>query len=198
MGPSDYLFMKSTGISFNTGWVQLGAGVVKPAKLSFANTTTESDFFGAQGSGYTVPGNLLEGDSVIRVKFAVQLLNNSGAADNFTFRAYLGATKWFDTGTVSIATATNAHYLTGEIEIALQNAKNAEWAGGFVSFGSAAAATAGLGTPFSAAANEDSIQCSAALSVDLTQNQALRLTGQWGTANANAQANTKSCTIELL
>jgi hypothetical protein len=50
MGPSA-LFSKTTSVAFNTGWVQVAVGAVKPAKLSFSNTATESDLFGTQGSG---------------------------------------------------------------------------------------------------------------------------------------------------
>jgi hypothetical protein len=134
----------------------------------------------------------------VRVKFEVVVLNNSGAAANLTLRSYLGSTKWYDSGAVSVATAANPHLLKGEIEISMQNAMNAEWASGWAVFGSTGAATAGLGNPLNGAAPQDGFETSAALSVDMTQSQGLRLTVQFGTANANISATPKAVTIEVL
>jgi hypothetical protein len=197
MGPTA-LFTKTTGVSFNTGWVQISDGVIKPAKLTFSNTTAESDFFGTQGSGVTIPANYVEADSVVRVSFGVQILNNSGASDNFTLRAYLGATKWYDSGAVSLATSANPHLLVGEFCISMQNAMNAEWAEGWAALGSNNAATAGFGNPLSGAAPQDGVECSAALAVDLTQAETLRITGQWGTASNNSTVTTKRALVEVL
>lgn len=197
MGPTA-LFTKTTGVSFNTGWVQLVTGVIKPAKNAITNTTTESDLFGTQGSGYTVAANFVEVDSILRVNFVTHVLNNSGASDNLTLRAYLGSTKWWDSGAVAVAANANPHTLFGELDVVMLSAMNSEAANGWAAFGSTAAAGTGIGNPLSGTANADGISSSASLTVDMTQAQSLRLTAQWGTANANATITPKAVTIEVL
>jgi hypothetical protein len=196
-GSTDYLYVKTTGVLFNTGWVCISNGIIKPTRNTISNSTTEGDLFGTQGAGYTVTGNFLPDDGILRVKFGISVLNNSGSAANLTLRAYLGSTKWYDTGAVSVAANANSHMLDGELLIAMQNATNSEWASGWAAFGSTTAATAGFGNPLTGAAPQDAIQ-GAALSVDMTVAQALRLTVQFGTANAQISAAPTVILIEAL
>jgi hypothetical protein len=80
----------------------------------------------------------------------------------------------------------------------MQNAMNAQWAEGWAALGSNTAATTGFGNPLSGAAPQDGVECSSALSVDLTAAEALRITGQWGTASGSSTVTTKRALIEVL
>ena len=171
--------------------------MVKPAKNNISNSTTETDLFGTASTGYTVPAGLMGTDGIARVHFMVPILNNSGGAANVTLRFYFGSTKWYDSGTVSVAANANSHALVGHVFIANQNATNSQWAAGWASFGTTTGATAGFGNPLSQTAPTDGFE-GAALAVDTTANQNLRMTLQFGTAAATITATPKLALIEIV
>jgi hypothetical protein len=196
-GAPTAMYSKTTGVTFNTGWQSASQAPTSPTPNSATNTTTETDLFGTQGSGFTVPAGELGLNGAVRLTLGCDLLVN--AASTSTLRVYYGSSVIYNSGAVSIANSANHRAFSLRLLLQNQNATNAQWMTGWASLGTTTAPTTGLGVPLNgSAADGDAFATSSAAAIDSTMNQNFRVTWQWGTASANASVLTKTALVELL
>jgi hypothetical protein len=114
LGGADALTFPARVIAKSTPTI--GPGVV--------NTTTETDLF-----SFTVPASAITAGDTLVLEAAWDLLNNSGAAVNYTYKYKLGATTVLGPATVSQAASTNRFKVTAHIVISLATLTDQRWQG---------------------------------------------------------------------
>lgn len=177
------------------GWVETRAWVVADG-ANFNNTTTETIIF----PNITIPANTLADGKLLRL-IAYGRHGTTGTP-TLTFRARaggVGGTQLCATGAMVCGTTVTA--AMWRVEVLIQTRTNGAsgtvFAVGRASIGEDATATVGSATNASA---EDfmgsaGVATPSTASFDLTADQALALTGQWGTANS---LNTMTGHVEVL
>lgn len=165
-------------------WVELLEAATGDG-TAVANSTTETIIF----PNTNVPGNYLQDGRLVRVRASGRY--STTATPTIRFRARLGGvagTLIWDSGTITLPTVT-AGLWTFEFDIQVRSngATGTVFTIGTVEVGSAAAPSVGSATGASASgvfgsAGDDT---PAAVTVDLTADQALSITATWSAASAS-------------
>jgi len=165
--------------------------------IDVVSSTTETDIL--QSAGYSIPGNTLGANGMVRVTITGDHLNNSGGGSTLTFRIYFGGTKIYET---SLSISSGVTRNPADIHFLLHNrgATNSQWMGGALvlsrqispgAVGEGDALTAGgsWGGPFALATDP---------AKDTTAAQTLRVTIQHSVNSANTSFRAYGSLIEFI
>lgn len=153
-----------------------------PGGNTVANTVTETAF----ASTYTIPANALQQASVINVK-AAGVYSTDATPPTVRIRVKLGSTTILDSGVVTLLAVTDSGWwLDGQAAIFA--------AGGSGSLDAQGLFVLNTGSGTSLAIN---LENTAAISIDTTANQAVTITVEWGTADADNTITMRQMAIWL-
>ena len=153
----------------------------KTSTTDVVNTTTETDAY-----SYTIAAGTFSTLNSVTFTGIGDCLNNSGSNKTLTIRVKLGATTIY-TEAFTIATSATRNQVTVDAVVMAAGATNAQRSRVFVWLGTAGSGVDGTGSP-SSTALFSTIATHSSVAEDSTTALALKVTYQWGTADANASA----------
>lgn len=191
------------GFTHNGTWLgkriktQFGSTVLTTGQVVdkvISDTTVSNTVVQTNIYSYTVPAALLGTNGILRLRLTGEYKNNSGGSVGVQFRAFFGASLFYDNGSISMATSANSRSFEAVFEIAVRGGSAAQQTGrGYVAIGAAGTATGTAAAPASALAATN-----AGLTIDSTAAQVLAVTVAHGSANAQVSFTLRNATLELL
>lgn len=183
-GTSGY-FLQTLGASANPVYAPVSTTQFSQTQdVTVANTVTETNLSGTGVGTLTLPANALAAGTTL--KFTAFGLHSATGNPTIRVRIYAGATVLLDTTAVTSGNSTNAIWdLRGLVTCYTTGNTGTVWAEGFYE-------ETGGGTGKFEMAN------TAAITLDTTTSQTLKLTVQWGTAAAGNSISMTNFTVEVL
>lgn len=160
------------------------ANTTVPAGNTVANTAAETVF----ASTYTIPANMLQPGSVIRVR-AYGVASVGGLVPTMQIRLRIGTTIILDTGVISALTGSSVNdgwYFDGQMITQSTGVTGQIEAQGVARFQTSATASAVI-----------SLENTAPFSIDTTSAEAITLSWDWGTASASNTATLREFAIYI-
>lgn len=157
--------------------------------IDITNTGAETEFF-----NFSVPGNTLGTNKIIRVTLQGTYVANSGTP-TIDFRIYYGATLMHRDTSFTLTAVTPTGAWRFELYLSAHNSTTIQELNGMAIFGARGAATTGLGD-LSGSGVSCAIEGTAA--VNSTTTQTFRMTAQWSAANIGYSWKRTVGMVELL
>lgn len=153
-------------------------------------TTAETNLF-----TYTLPGNTLPTNGVIRAAVLTSAFNNSGGNVTQTYRFYFGGSAYLQWTATNGTSNSHDVVQTFDISLVATGATNAQYIEG-TSLANVGATSAGSAL-IETTANSTLGQNNTSVAVDSTVNEVIKLTAQSTSANANVHAKLYSVKLVL-